>query len=73
MRVLLQVRRDVLEYAGGQGTVVRETAHVLRSRGIDVRTVGGVETNLERCDVVQVYGMMHPAEPLIQARLAVRA
>lgn len=68
MRVLMQLRSNM--FSGGEATQVRETAAVLRRRGVDVEVSESLQPDLRGIDLVHVFGLTQPAEPLLQAEHA---
>ena len=70
MRVLMQLRSNM--YSGGEATQVRETSERLRIRGIQVDVSADLEPDLRGIDVVHVFGLTQPTEPLLQAEHAAR-
>jgi len=70
MRVLFQVRHEMTVYAGGERTVANESMRALSALGVDVAMSGQLNVPLDGYDVVHLFGLSQPAEPLIQARLA---
>jgi glycosyltransferase involved in cell wall biosynthesis len=70
VRVLMQSRSDMRP--GGEATQIRETAGRLRARGVQVDVSGELEPDLRGVDLVHVFGLTQPAEPLLQAEHAAR-
>jgi glycosyltransferase involved in cell wall biosynthesis len=68
MRVLMQSRSDM--FSGGEATQIRETAAALRRRGVAVEVSHALRPDLRGVDVVHVFGLTQPAEPLLQAEHA---
>jgi glycosyltransferase involved in cell wall biosynthesis len=68
MRVLMLKRSDMLP--GGEWTQIRETAAKFRERGIDVEIGASLQPDLRGVDLVHVFGLTQPAEPLTQASYA---
>ena len=68
MRVLMQSRSDML--SGGEATQIRETASALRRRGVSVEVSHALRPDLRGVDIVHVFGLTQPAEPLLQAEHA---
>jgi glycosyltransferase involved in cell wall biosynthesis len=68
MRVLMQPRSDML--SGGEATQIRETAAMLRRRGVAVDVDDSLRPDLRGIDIVHVFGLTQPAEPLRQAEHA---
>jgi glycosyltransferase involved in cell wall biosynthesis len=65
MRVLMQPRSDM--FSGGEATQIRETAAALRRRGVAVDVDSALRPDLRGVDVIHVFGLTQPAEPLLQA------
>jgi glycosyltransferase involved in cell wall biosynthesis len=70
MRVLMLVRSTML--AGGEMTQIAETAAALRGRGVAVEIARALQPDVRGVDVVHLFGVNDPAEPLLQARHATR-
>lgn len=70
MRILFQMRNDMVVYSGGERTVATESMRALADLGVDVAMSGQLRTPLDECDVVHLFGLSQPTEPLIQARSA---
>jgi glycosyltransferase involved in cell wall biosynthesis len=66
----MQLRSNM--YSGGEATQVRETSERLRARGVEVEVSGDLRPDLRGVDLVHVFGLSQPTEPLIQAGHASR-
>jgi glycosyltransferase involved in cell wall biosynthesis len=70
MRVLLQIRHDALTRPGGDTVQVHRTAEALRALGVEAEVSQELRPELRGRDVVHVFNMTAPAEPLEQATWA---
>jgi glycosyltransferase involved in cell wall biosynthesis len=70
MHVLMQLRSNM--HSGGDATQVRETATALRARGVQVDVSREIRPDLRDVDLVHVFGLTQPSEPLLQAEHAAR-
>lgn len=70
MRVLMLGRSNM--GGGGEDRLARETARALRAQGVEVDFSDALTPDLNGTDVVHLFGLNQPAEPLLQARHAQR-